>query len=357
MPSTRAGDGKGLNPAYIKHGGKDSDGKRFKFQNFAQRVALVDIDVHHRLTADDLSEWRRPEVAGDSADPSQPFVLTMLQRWEELNITAPFIAFKREMEPLCLSVPLILHRRSHVFETVRRHLAAAPAISLKPMLETLAALAVDLRQEFYPEWASTLETLASMLRPTELEQLEDVFSTLCYLFKYLLKQLLADLPGAFNSFSPILAHEREHIRDFAAESFSYLLRRTSPGALGVALGAALWPHVGENSRLDNGISLLLFHAAKGLGQRFHSRTPELIEGKFSRIHSHAPFSPYVSTRSPHMSQPGLPICLNPVSTYVSTRSPHMSQPGLPICLNPVSPYVSTRSPHLSCTSFVFRSLC
>ena len=46
------------------------------------------------------------------------------------------------------------------------------------------------------------------------------------LFKYLLRQLLADLPAAFDAYRPLLAHERPHVREFAAESFSYLLRRT-----------------------------------------------------------------------------------------------------------------------------------
>ena len=34
----------------------------------------------------------------------------------------------------------------------------------------------------------------------------------------------ADLPAAFDAYRPLLAHPKEHVRDFAAESFAYLLR-------------------------------------------------------------------------------------------------------------------------------------
>ena len=78
-------------------------------------------------------------------------------------------------------------------------------MSLKPILEVTAAIAADLRQEFYRRVSAATDHARAAARRCDVEMLEDVFSTLCYLFKYTLRQLLADLPGAFAAYvhSPI----------------------------------------------------------------------------------------------------------------------------------------------------------
>jgi len=202
--------GKDLNPAYLKQHGRHSDGKRFRFQNFAQRVAGVDIDVHHKLTADDMAEWRAREVGDETEGDERPFSLQTLERWEELNTTLPFKRFKREMAPLLLSVPLLLRRRETVFADLTRHIVGAPTDALKPMLEVAAALAVDLRQEFAPFFGPLLQTLAGVLgaAASDVASLEDIFTTLAYLFKYLLRQLLADLPSVFSHYTALLSHNK-----------------------------------------------------------------------------------------------------------------------------------------------------
>ena len=261
---------KSLNPTLKKSKGKEDSRRKFVFQTFAQRVASTNIDQAFRLRVD-LADLR------DEADAGRPYSLVTLERWADENLTAAYVAFRKELGPLLLSLPLILRGRSRVFAAIRSHLASAPAIALRPMLEVTAALAVDLRQEFYPEFGALLACLVQLLRPTEVEQLEDVFSTLCYLFKYLLRQLLADLPAAFAAYRPLLAHATAHVREFAAESFAYLLRRLPAHALPRALRAAVLSHVGAGSpALDAGIALLLFHAARGVGERLHSRTPALL---------------------------------------------------------------------------------
>lgn len=162
-----------LNPKYVEKK-SFSDGKRFVFQNFAQRISAVNIDVFHKLTADDA------DVVGDS---EIPLAAATLARWVELNCTQQFSDFRRELEPMLMSLPLILRLRGQIFEVVRRHLSGAQNLALKPMLEVTAALAADLRHEFYHEFGPLLSTLTSLLTPSDVEQLEDVFSTLCYLFK------------------------------------------------------------------------------------------------------------------------------------------------------------------------------
>eukprot|EP00315_Gephyrocapsa_oceanica_P003116 CAMPEP_0185332328 /NCGR_PEP_ID=MMETSP1363-20130426/81101_1 /TAXON_ID=38817 /ORGANISM="Gephyrocapsa oceanica, Strain RCC1303" /LENGTH=71 /DNA_ID=CAMNT_0027931241 /DNA_START=18 /DNA_END=229 /DNA_ORIENTATION=+ len=68
-----------------------------------------------------------------------------LERWVELNQTGQFTAFRTELSPMLLSVPLMLHRQDAIFEALHRHLMGVSTEALPPMLELATALAVDLR--------------------------------------------------------------------------------------------------------------------------------------------------------------------------------------------------------------------
>ena len=257
---------KSLNPAYTDNHGAKSDGKRFVFQNFAKRVATVSLDEVHRRT--DLSDLR---------EEGSTYAASTLERWVELNSTVQFKEFRTQLAPLVMTVPLILRRRQQIFEIVRAHLAVAPVIAIKPMLEVTAALAVDLRQEFYPEFPALLGCMAALLKPWDVELLEAVFGTICLLFQYLLRQLLADLPNAFLWYREMLSHPKPHVRDFAAESFAYLLRQAPLSTLPATLRSAVVPHAGsQGPALDSGIAHLFFHACRGQSARLHSRTPSFL---------------------------------------------------------------------------------
>ena len=52
--------------------------------------------------------------------------------------------------------------------------------------------------------------------------------------------------GASRADRPLLAHDQSHVREFAAESFSYLLRRLPSARLPAVLTAAVLPHVGAH---------------------------------------------------------------------------------------------------------------
>ena len=61
----------------------------------------------------------------------------------------------------------------------------------------LACLARDLRQELYPRFPEILTKLALTLDHTDVATIESVFSTLSFLFKYLLKELIGDIEAVF----------------------------------------------------------------------------------------------------------------------------------------------------------------
>ena len=56
------------------------------------------------------------------------------------------------------------------------------------------------------------------------ELLEALFSCWGYLFKYLHRQLIRELSSLFIRFEPLFSHKREYVRQFAAQSFAFLVR-------------------------------------------------------------------------------------------------------------------------------------
>ena len=160
------GEGKDLNLNHISRKKSNTlEGKRFVFRTFAQRIAAVNIDVLHSLEGD-----RADELAGGEGPSETPYAMLTLEKWVELNCTAQFGAFHAAVSPLLLSVPLMLRRREELFEILNVHLAGAPGMALKPILEVTAAVAADLRQEFYPEFPRLLLTLAGLLSPTDVRE-------------------------------------------------------------------------------------------------------------------------------------------------------------------------------------------
>jgi U3 small nucleolar RNA-associated protein 20 len=59
-----------------------------------------------------------------------------------------------------------------------------------------------LRQEFYPFFPRVLTVLTDLINPREPEALEAVFTCISFLFKFLAKQLVDELPEVFRYVIP-----------------------------------------------------------------------------------------------------------------------------------------------------------
>ena len=104
--------------------------------------------------------------------------------------------------------------------------------SLKPVyhsiLELLVALVKDLRSEIYQEFLNEiLPSVISVLDAQNLTLLDGVFSFLSFSFKYLLKPIKEDIFNVYNVYSELLKHKNRFVRKFAAQSFSYVLRKVA----------------------------------------------------------------------------------------------------------------------------------
>jgi len=158
------------------------------------------------------------------------------------------------------------------------------------LLDLLPALCRDLRWAIFPHYPAILHTLMEIIDETDADLMERVFHAIGYVFKYLQKELVKDMDTLLRHYLPLLTHKREFVRSFAAESYSYLLRRLEREDLAKSLkslmrSSSLLPliatsslshtvadthHSGEGYLLD-GISRLLFSVMRGVKGAFHSK--------------------------------------------------------------------------------------
>jgi U3 small nucleolar RNA-associated protein 20 len=97
---------------------------------------------------------------------------------------------------------------------------------LKLFVRLTVALAKDLHQEFYPHYEAFLSRLIALLDTKDTDQLEWTFECLAYLFKFLWRLLVNNLPTVFEALLPLLGSSKPYyINNFAAESFAFVARK------------------------------------------------------------------------------------------------------------------------------------
>ena len=57
--------------------------------------------------------------------------------------------------------------------------------------------------------------------------LDKIFTLFSFSFKYLIKEIRADIKNFYELFGHLLMHKNKHLRKFAAQSFSYVLRKST----------------------------------------------------------------------------------------------------------------------------------
>lgn len=80
----------------------------FRFENFKERVAQVDVDEGHRVMAE--HEGAAMPLDGEAGS----FLKDELYRCMELDISKPFIIFSKRLAPMCQSLAQVLHHRRDV---------------------------------------------------------------------------------------------------------------------------------------------------------------------------------------------------------------------------------------------------
>lgn len=196
--------------------------KKHRFESFNQRIAKLNIDPIRRV--------RRQDVEPDDTSAAASFFRTCLERWRDLNLSENFTNFLQEAEPLCDSLPQILHYHQKIMDILAVYIEKSDSMSLEPLLDLLSHFAHDLGTRFETHFARAVTMVASLAaKYSEVEVIEWSFTCLAWLFKYLSRLLVPDLRPLFDIMAPLLGreHQKIHTTRFAAEAMSFLLRKAA----------------------------------------------------------------------------------------------------------------------------------
>ncbi|XP_070785368.1 small subunit processome component 20 homolog isoform X2 [Enoplosus armatus] len=228
----------------------------YRFLTFAERLANVNIDVIHRI-----------DRTGSYAEEVETYFSEGLTKWRDLNLTEHFTTFLKEVSNKSQSFNMLVFHQKSIVESLKTHLTVKDSLAYQPLLDLVVQLARDLQTDFYPHFPEFFVLITSLLDTKDTEVLEWAFTCLSYLYKYLWRLMVKDMTNIYSLYSTLLAHKKEHIRKFAAESFSFLMRKVPDLD---ALLSHVFSDLQQHPDKAEGAGQLLFEMCKGVRSMFHS---------------------------------------------------------------------------------------
>ncbi|KAJ3091156.1 U3 snoRNP protein [Quaeritorhiza haematococci] len=246
-----------------------SDGSnRFRFQSFRHRVKNVKINVAHRI----LRDLEEPEEG-------KSFFEEALASWRELNCTAHFALFLKEVGNYAHSLVQLLYHKETVVNLIIKHLQVPNSLAYEPLLNLVTVLARDLQDEFVPFFPQVFRATISLLPQADVKLLECVFNAIAYLFKYLGKDLVRNVCQTYDLLVSQLQDNKPFIRAFAAEVFGFLSRKVSRKEDVRQLHMHIVNSLRENPSANyaEGLAIMFFENVKQVNGNLHSRAKSTLE--------------------------------------------------------------------------------
>ncbi|KAM7116358.1 small subunit processome component 20 homolog [Molossus nigricans] len=234
-----------------------------RFLTFAERLGNVNIDIIHRI---DRTASYDEEV--------ETYFFEGLLKWRELNLTEHFGKFYKEVVDKCQSFNQLVYHQNEIVQSLKTHLQIKNSFAYQPLLDLVVQLARDLQTDFYQHFPDFFLTITPILETQDTELLEWAFTSLSYLYKYLWRLMVKDMSNIYRMYSTLLAHKKLHIRNFAAESFTFLMRKVSDRN---ALFNLMFLDLDEHPEKVEGVGQLLFEMCKGVRNMFHSCTGKAVK--------------------------------------------------------------------------------
>ncbi|XP_028638934.1 small subunit processome component 20 homolog [Grammomys surdaster] len=234
----------------------------YRFLTFAERLGNVNIDIIHRI-----------DRTASYEEDVETYFFEALLKWRELNLTEHFGKFYKEVIDKCQSFNQLVYHQNEIVQSLKTHLQIRNSFAFQPLLDLVVQLARDLQTDFYPHFEDFFLTITSILETQDTELLEWAFTSLSYLYKYLWRLMVKDMSKIYSLYSTLLAHKKLHIRNFAAESFTFLMRKVSDKN---ALFNLMFLDLNEHPEKVEGVGQLLFEMCKGVRNMFHSCTGQAL---------------------------------------------------------------------------------
>ncbi|KAF8986162.1 U3 snoRNP protein [Entomortierella lignicola] len=230
---------------------------RYKYQSFNARVNQLKIKITRQVGLKDNGVVTTGSFFNDA-----------LEEWKELNLSAPFVRFGLDVKNYCQTLPQLLYHKDQVVDLLIKNLNEGNVLALEPILDLTTQLSKDLDEELFPYFDRILESVLPLVEFRDVKVIE--YSA----------QLRKDLRPTFKLLAPYLGEDnaqKPYIRNFAAESFSYLIRKAPLDHLKVILTYIL-SLLRESPTEDfvEGIAKLLFETIKLVGNQFQHRGVDVV---------------------------------------------------------------------------------
>jgi U3 small nucleolar RNA-associated protein 20 len=256
--------------------------KNHRWESFSAKISKL-----HSL--DPLRKVRRHDLDAEDLSATTSYLRNGLDKWAELNISKPYMAFKREINPLTESLAQILYHEDRIMDLLAKYISQHDKEAIEPLLDLVTAFAHDLGVRFekhYPLALSLIVGLASKVH--DVEAIEWTFASLAFLFKYLSRLIVPDLRPTYDVVAPLMGKARNpgHIARFAAEAMSFLVKKAAaPSHKDKALPLFV-AHVRNDLEsmagtkqfglYSQGIMTMFAEAMKGVGDGVHSTGSEIF---------------------------------------------------------------------------------
>ncbi|KAJ4417662.1 U3 snoRNP protein [Gnomoniopsis sp. IMI 355080] len=225
-----------------KHNNSTPHQKNHRWESFSTKISKLN-------SLDPLRKVRRHDLDEEDFSATTSYFRNGISKWADLNISKPFTNFKREVYPLCETLPQIVHHQTKIFDILATYIGAQEREALEPLLDLLTAFAHDLGVKFEKYYQRSLQLLVAIAGKSQgADVIEWTFGALAWLFKYLSKLIVPDLRPTYDMLSGLLGKARHpvHINRFAAEAMSFLIKKAaSPSHRETAL-----PRIVEHVRND-----------------------------------------------------------------------------------------------------------
>ncbi|XP_022846936.1 small subunit processome component 20 homolog isoform X2 [Olea europaea var. sylvestris] len=184
------------------------------------------------------------------------------------------------MFPWVQTLPQIILQKELILSRLLSKLKMRGRLSLEPILRLIAALSRDLLEDFIPFLQRIADSFTSLLESgadREPEIIEQIFTSWSYILMYLQKYLTRHVTHVLSITVRLRYYPRDYVREFMAESVSFLLRKTPIQQLKQDIRNAMLEVVEEPSETQkSGVSSLLSHVMRITSSRLHSKTESIL---------------------------------------------------------------------------------
>ena len=216
-------------------------------------------------------------------DGSTSFFQEKVIEWRELNAAHDWLECYKEIQPLCSSLPLLVHHQGEIVDALLGRLTMQCKLSLEPILDLLATLSRDLASDFLKHlekiFAAVVDLVVVQGGDADAHVLEHVFTAMSALCKNLAKYLVLDLKPMLKLTGELRHHASHHVVKFTAEALGFLIRRAKDEQAEDAV-QYLFAEAIEENHACRGNGEMVASAIQGVGNGLHSRCERILNMLF-----------------------------------------------------------------------------